>query len=379
MTRRGSRFWNRGWAGRWLARPGRSRWRGGRLGPRIVAIGGGTGLSTMLRGLKQHSSELTAVVSVGDDGGSSGRLRTAFGIAPPGDVRNCIGALSQADPVAEQLFQYRFATGGELDGDSLGNLMLAALTDLTGDFRAAIQEVSRLLRVRGRVLPVHDEKLALVATHTDGTKSTGEAQISAARRPIARLELRPRPTALATDIRDAITAADLVVLGPGSLFTSVIPPLLVPGMKEALLQTEAQIMYVCNVMTQPGETDQYSVAAHAKAIEAHTAPGLLDVVVANEQPVEEKLARRYEAHGQEPVALESGADWSLRAAVASAALVSATEVVRHDPDALSTLLLSLARRPARRPRLPWRRHAGSTTVRRVGDLVATLRPPAPTK
>ena len=319
----------------------------GRKPPKIVAMGGGTGLSTMLRGLKDHTSSLTAVVTVGDDGGSSGRLRSDFDIIPPGDIRNCLVALSDAGPTMEALFQYRFGQeSGTLQGHSFGNLLLTALSQITGDFRQAVREATRILNVSGRVLPATDRKFALVATHPDGSRTTGEAQITSARsdrsrKPIARLELKPTPAPVDAEICQALAEADLIVLGPGSLYTSVIPNCLVPGMTDAMKAARAPIVYVCNVMTQPGETDGYSVADHLRAIEDHTEPGLVDAVIVNTRPIDERLLLNYHASGQEPVVWNAAAaaEWPFRATVVASDLASQTDVVRHDPALLAGLLI----------------------------------------
>ncbi|MGE0430802.1 MAG: uridine diphosphate-N-acetylglucosamine-binding protein YvcK [Planctomycetota bacterium] len=319
----------------------------GRKPPKIVALGGGTGLSTMLRGLKEHTDRLTAIVTVGDDGGSSGRLRSDFDIIPPGDIRNCLVALADAGPTMEALFQYRFGQeSGTLQGHSFGNLLLTALSQITGDFRQAVREATRILNVSGRVLPATDRKFALVVTHPDGSRTTGEAQITRGqRKPISRLDLKPTPAPVDAEIREALAEADLIVLGPGSLYTSVIPNCLVPGMVDAMRDSPAPIVYVCNVMTQPGETDGYTVADHLRAIEAHTESGLVDAVVVNTRPIDERLLLSYRASGQEPVVWDAAAAaaWSFSAMVVPADLASQTELVRHDPARLARLLIERIR------------------------------------
>lgn len=312
--------------------------------PRIVALGGGTGLSTMLRGLKAATDAITAIVTVTDDGGSSGRLRKTFDIVPPGDIRNCLVALSEAGPTLEALMQYRFSNETDFPGHSFGNLLLTVLTQITGDFRAAVREASQLLRVRGQVLPATDRKVALVATHQDKSKSTGEVQIAKARRAIRKIELKPVPAPIHDDIHKAIVGADLIVLGPGSLFTSVIPNCLVPGMVEALIGSPAPKVYVCNVMTQPGETAGYSVADHVAAIERHARAGLLDFVIVNDTAIDDRLVRKYEADAQMPVPFSPSDPWPFRAEVVTAPLASQTDLVRHDPRALAALIVDLAQR-----------------------------------
>ena len=255
-------------------------------GPRIVAIGGGTGLSALLRGLKEHTSNLTAVVTVADDGGSSGVLRTSLGIPPVGDIRNCIAALADAEPLMSDLLQYRFPETAEgeaqgLGGHAVGNLLLAAMTAVEGgDFEEGVRRINRILAVRGQVVPVSPEPLTLHAELADGRIVDGQSSIMAVD-GIQRLWLTPKDVPASTDAMRAIAEADLVVIGPGSLFTSLLPSLLLPEIREALLATPAPIFYVCNVATQAGETAGFDLAAHVEALVAHTAPGIVDVVLAN--------------------------------------------------------------------------------------------------
>ncbi|MCK6439043.1 MAG: YvcK family protein [Planctomycetes bacterium] len=247
--------------------------------PSIVAIGGGTGMASLLRGLKEHTDKITAVVTVADDGGSSGRLRKDFDILPPGDIRNCLVALADVGPVLEELFQYRF-TESDLRGHSFGNLFLAALTRITGDFSKAVEEANRILNVRGRVLPATLTKVALVAHHSDGTKSTGESLIGRGRgKWIERISLKPEPEPASKEIINAIEGADMIVLGPGSLYTSVIPNLLISGILPAIADAPAIKAYVCNIMTQPGETGGYTAADHVDALLRHATPNMLDFAV----------------------------------------------------------------------------------------------------
>ena len=255
-------------------------------GPRIVAIGGGTGLSALLRGLKEHTSNLTAVVTVADDGGSSGVLRESLGIPPVGDIRNCIAALADAEPLMSELLQYRFpaTADGEapgLGGHAVGNLLLAAMTAVEGgDFEEGVRRINRILAVRGQVVPVSPEPLTLHAELADGRIVDGQSSIMAVD-GIQRLWLTPKEVSASTDAMRAIAEADLIVIGPGSLFTSLLPSLLLPEVREALLATPAPIVYVCNVATQAGETAGFDLAAHVEALVAHTAPGIVDVVLAN--------------------------------------------------------------------------------------------------
>jgi uncharacterized cofD-like protein len=257
-------------------------------GPRIVAIGGGTGLSILLRGLKEHTSNLTAIVTVADDGGSSGVLRAELGIPPVGDIRNCIAALADAEPLMSEVLQYRFPdTPGEdaqgLAGHALGNLLIAAMTAVEGgDFEDGVRQVNRILAVRGRVLPVTATPLTLHARCSDGAVVDGQSQIMRTA-GIERVWLSPTEVHASEDALTAIAEAELIVLGPGSLYTSLLPSLLLPAIRDALLAADALRVFVCNVATQDGETAGFDLAAHLDALTAHTAPGLVDVVLANNQ------------------------------------------------------------------------------------------------
>ena len=250
-------------------------------GPKVVAIGGGTGLSCVLTGLKDYSRDITAVVSMGDDGGSSGKLRQELNINPPGDVRKCLIALADEEPLMSELLDFRFPEH-ELGGHNFGNLFLTALARIRGDFGEGVREANRILSVRGRVLPVTLEHVSLVATHEDDTKTTGQAAISKTQKRIRRLEIRPDPMPVAADIANAIENADLIVVGPGSLYTSVIPNLLISGMCEALARSKAKKVFVCNIMTYEGETRGYELADFLKALDEHTYPHrIYDYVLVN--------------------------------------------------------------------------------------------------
>src|ERR1700694_1818262 len=255
-------------------------------GPRIVCIGGGTGMPTVLRGLKHHSANITAIVTVGDDGGSSGRLRREHGILPPGDFRNNIVALAEVEPLMARLFQYRFAEGSPLGGHSFGNLFVLAMTGVTGSFEHAVRETSRVLAVQGVILPSTLQDVQICAVFDDGSETCGESSIPEVGNPIQRLYLKPEHPAAQPEAVAAILEADLIVVGPGSLYTSVVPNLLVEGIAKALLQSDGLKVYVCNVATQPGETDGYDVDAHVSALVCHL-PGQtnpFDVVVATMHP-----------------------------------------------------------------------------------------------
>lgn len=257
-------------------------------GPRIVTIGGGTGLSILLRGLKKYSGNLTAIVTVADDGGSSGRLRRSLGLPPPGDIRACIAALSDDEDLLTQLFRYRFLEGEELNGHSFGNLFIAALAGVTGSFDQGIMEAARILSIRGTVLPSTMKDVALLADKTpemavEAFRIEGESQISETPGRIRRVHLEPNDPPAYPGAIQAVLNADMIVIGPGSLYTSVIPNLLVPDLVKAIRTSQAFKVFVCNVATQHGETDGYDCKQHVDAIERHIGRGLVDVVVANKR------------------------------------------------------------------------------------------------
>lgn len=314
-------------------------------GPKVVCIGGGTGMPAVLRGLKEYTANITAIVTVADDGGSSGRLRRELGILPPGDFRNCIVALAQAEPLMARLFQYRFGPGSGLEGHSFGNLFVVAMSGVTGSFEEAIQETSRVLAVRGRVLPSTLEDLTLWAELDGHGTVEGESNIGKSTRPIRRVHLHPdRPAAYPEAVR-AILEADLIVVGPGSLFTSVVPNLLVDGIAKALLASDAPTVYVCNVATQKGETDNFTVADHLAALLAHLPGNPFDYVLVNSN-------QRAQVPPNLGVSLVSARDlppelFGIR--VVSADLVDDAHPLRHDPDKLAQLLLRLYYERAQAP------------------------------
>ena len=254
-------------------------------GPRIVCIGGGHGLSNLLRGLKEYTGNLVAIVTVADDGGSSGRLRQELSMLPPGDFRQCIVALSDVEPLMTKLFQYRFGSGEGLDGHSFGNLFIAAMIGVTGNFEQAVRESSRVLNVRGQILPSTLSDVTLHAELTDQRVVAGEHHITSAGGRVERVSLQPEHVEAHAEAVAAIQSADLVVIGPGSLYTSVLPNLLVDGIAAAVRQTSALRVYVCNVATEAGETDHYDVLGHVEAIERHVGPGMLDIVLVNNRAV----------------------------------------------------------------------------------------------
>ncbi len=309
-------------------------------GYKIVAIGGGTGLSTMLRGLKRYTSNLTAVVTVSDDGGSSGRLQKELGVLPPGDIRNCLVALADDEAMVTDLFQYRFAEGEGLSGHSFGNLFLAAMTGITGNFDQAIKESSRVLNVKGRVLPATLSVARLCARLADGTIVEGESNISRTTRPIAEVYLDPGFAAPLPEVIEAIRDADAIILGPGSLFTSIMPNLLVDRIAREIEAASAVKMYVCNVMTQPGETDGFTASQHLRALLDATRARVCDIVVVNEQ-LPEKLRAVYAQEGQLPVEVDLAAIEALGVRPVTARVISETQNVRHDSEHLASVVVGI--------------------------------------
>jgi uncharacterized cofD-like protein len=305
-------------------------------GPKIVAIGGGTGLSTLLRGLKQYSSNITAIVTVADDGGSSGRLRKEMGVLPPGDFRQCIAALADAEPLMVDLFQYRFNSGNGLSGHSFGNLFITAMTDITGNFEKAILESSRVLAVRGSILPSTLESVTLAAKMTDGTVINGESNIPHSDSKIEEVYLEPRNVGAYPGSLQAILDAEMVVIGPGSLFTSILPNLLVKQVVQALKASPALKVYVTNVATQPGETIGFDLSAHLQAIEDHVGKGVFDYILVNNNfDTEFKPEWNISPVRNDIVAVSGGTQ------IIEANLVDVSRPTRHDPEKLSKVLVKL--------------------------------------
>ena len=316
-------------------------------GPAIVAIGGGTGLSTMLRGLKKYTDRLTAVVTVADDGGGSGVLRRDMGMLPPGDVRQCMQALANIEPVMEKLLDYRFPEG-QLRGQSFGNLLLAALNGVTGSFEEAVAAMGQVLAISGRVLPVTNADVQLEAIFENGARVVGESRIfSAKKRQDCRIHhvrlLPEHPRALPEALR-AIGEADLILLGPGSLYTSVIPNLLVDGVADAVRAAHAQTFYICNIMTQDGETEGYTAADHIEALLRHGRAGLIDLCLANSAPIPRELAARYSAEDAELLRVDRERIASFGVALAEYPLLSSSGgYARHDPALLARAIMELYR------------------------------------
>ncbi len=312
-------------------------------GPNIVAIGGGTGLPNVLRGLKERTGNLTAIVTMADDGGSTGRLREEFGILPPGDFRNCIAALSDAEPLMQQLFQYRFEREGSvLDGHSFGNLFITAMVDVTGDFEQAVLESSRILAVRGRVFPSTLDNIQLHGIAEDGTVLEGESAIGKAHGRLRKVFLQPEdPTGYAPAVR-ALWEADMIVFGPGSLYTSVIPPLLVSDIKQAIKSNpHALKVYICNVATQPGETDNFNALAHVRVLQEQVGKRMFDYVLVNTNFASENKIKpewRVDAVKADELRAEARA---LGVEIISADVVNLDRPLRHDPDKLASALMRL--------------------------------------
>jgi uncharacterized cofD-like protein len=328
-------------------------------GVRVVAIGGGTGLSMLLRGLKHfvarrgHESErrpigdLAAIVTVTDDGGSSGRLRREYRVLPPGDIRNCMVALSQDEALLGRLFQYRFHAGRGLRGHSFGNLFLTALSHVTGDFAEAVRVSGEVLAIRGRIFPTTLENVSLEAAMTDGKIVLGETRIAKSGKKIRKLSLRPRRVRPLPEVLEAIRRADLILIGPGSLYTSILPNLLVSGVAEAIEKSSATRVFIANLMTQPGETEGFSLAEHVRVIYGHTRTRMIDWVVASNQNISPEVARRYRRRGAEQVRVDLPDLQRIGVRCLLDNLLEEHGVVRHNSARLSQLLIEefVERRP----------------------------------
>jgi len=309
-------------------------------GERVVAIGGGTGLSTMLRGLKEYSSNITAVVTMADDGGSSGKLRDD-GLLPPGDLRNCIAALAEAEPLMQQLFQHRFEGLGSLKGHSLGNLIVAAMYEIKGDFESAVRETANVLNIRGRVLPSTLDEVRLGARLADGSEIIGQCKVNKAEQ-IREVFLIPEAPSALPGVVAAIREADVIIIGPGSLYTSIIPNLLVPEIADAIRVSSAPKIYVCNVMTQPNETAHMKASDHVRAIINHTGPGMVTHVLVNNGRVKEEVLERYRQTGADYVVPDEDAISMLGVRPLHGNFVDVTNLVRHNPQKLASAIFRLA-------------------------------------
>jgi uncharacterized cofD-like protein len=310
-------------------------------GPKIAAIGGGTGMPNVLKGMKEFTGNLSAVVTVADDGGSSGRLRKDYRILPPGDIRNCLVALADEETLLGRLFQYRFSQGKELKGHNFGNLFITALTHVVGDFPTAVNESSKVLAIKGKVLPVSLDNIELSARLSDGRVIKGESAIPKAGGHIDRVFITPEKAKPYTPALDAIKNADAVIIGPGSLYTSIIPNLLVPGIKEALLNTKSVKIYICNIMTQEGETDGYSVSEHLKAIFTHTGHKMVDYVIANNKLPSDEVLKRYESEKAYPVKIDRDAISGMGVTLIQGKLFADGSFIRHSPEQLAKMIMKI--------------------------------------
>lgn len=310
--------------------------------PRIVIIGGGTGLPVLLRGLKKYPVDITAIVTVADDGGSSGRLRDDLQIPPPGDVRNVLAALSEVEPLIEEMFQHRFKTKNELSGHSLGNLILAAMTSITGNFVHAIQEMSKVLNVHGKVLPAANQGVVLHAELEDGTIVSGESKIPFSGKKIKKVFLTPPKIKALPESVAAIMQADLLIIGPGSLYTSILPNLLVPELGKAVCSAQAKKVYICNLMTQAGETLEYTASDHIKAIYDHMNCRFIDTILVNNKPIPLEIQKRYKKEYAEPVYFDVPKLLELGVELLQDEFVSLHHgTIRHDTNKVAEILYSL--------------------------------------
>jgi len=308
-------------------------------GPKVVTVGGGTGLSVLLRGIKEYTSNITAIVTVADSGGSSGRLRQQFDILPPGDIRNCLVALADAPTLMRDLFQFRFDKSSELSGHSFGNLFITAMTRLTGDFEKAVKETSKVLALRGQVIPSTLNNVMLVAEHKDGSITEGEDQIPKAHRPINKVSLKPDQSAATPEAIRAIREAQIIVLGPGSLYTSIIPNLLIREITDAIVAANAIKVYVCNVMTQPGESDGYKASDHIRALINHSHPRLIDYCIVNIGEIPSEILKRYQQENSFSVINDRRNIENMGyRAIEDDIVITEGDVVRHDPMKLAKII-----------------------------------------
>jgi len=310
-------------------------------GPRVTVIGGGHGLSTLLHGLKEYTSNITAIVTVADDGGSSGRLREEFDILPPGDIRNCLVALADAEHLMGRLFQFRFSEGIGLKGHNFGNLFITVMSRLTGDFEDGVRASSKVLAIRGRVVPSTTSKIVLESLHTDGSKTIGESKIPDASAPIEKVYIKPTDCVPTKSALEAIRKADVIVLGPGSLYTSIMPNLLIKGLADEILKSRAKKIYVCNVMTQAGETDGYKASDHLEALIKHTRKGIVDYVVANTGNVPAELLGKYSEEKAYPVVLDTNNIKRLGCETIKSNVINTEDYIRHNSHKLAQIIIDL--------------------------------------
>jgi len=309
---------------------------------KVVTIGGGTGLSVLLRGLKKYPLEITAVVTVADDGGSSGKIRSDMNIPSPGDIRNVIAALSDVEPYLEKMFQYRFDSG-EVKGHPVGNLMIAAMTDIHGDFSTAVKVMSRILNVRGTVLPTTNDIATLNAVLSDGEIIRGESSITKAGGVIDHVYITPSRVKPNEDVLKAIEEADYIIMGPGSLYTSIIPNLVISKVSEKIRESNAKKIYVCNVMTQHGETDNYTVSDHIVAINKHVEENIFDLVIANSREFDDSILSKYHKEKQEPVKIdqEKIKELGIKLIKNNDVGIVDNNTIRHNADKVSELIYEI--------------------------------------
>lgn len=310
-------------------------------GPKVVAIGGGTGLSNLLRGLKEYTSNITAIVTVADNGGSSGKLRNELDILPPGDIRNCIVALADQEPLMEDLFQYRFYKQGDLQGHSFGNLFIAAMTEVLGDFEEAVEESSKVLAIRGKVLPSTNEKVNLGAVYKDGSEMLGESEIPNDKKDIKGVYLKPGSVKINNRAKKALLEADYILVGPGSLYTSLLPNLLIEGMVDSIKKSQAKKIFITNVMTQPGETTGFSAYDHLKAVYDHIEDQIFDFTIVNKNKSIQKLLNKYAQEGAYPVENDIKNLQKLNIKVLEDNLIQTGDFIRHNPQKLAELIIDL--------------------------------------
>ncbi|MCT2537315.1 YvcK family protein [Aquibacillus koreensis] len=308
----------------------------------VVVLGGGTGMPVLLRGLKNYPIDLSAIVTVADDGGSSGRLRSEMAMPAPGDIRNVIAALSDVEPMLMDLFQHRFTQGNGLSGHSMGNLLLAAMTSVTGDFYNGIKEISRVLNVKGNIYPIANQNMYLHAEMEDGQIISGESNIPLANKKIKRVFLKPEPVLPLPEAIQAIKEARLVVIAPGSLYTSTLPNMIVPQIGDALKNTQGKVVYVCNVMTQQGETNGYSAADHVQAITNHVGEGCIHSIIVNNRPIQGDVRQVYAEENAEPVIYDVDRLIGMGLEIIEADIIDhSKKMLRHDTAKVAKLLYSL--------------------------------------
>lgn len=310
-------------------------------GPKIVAIGGGTGLSTALEGLKEYTANITAIVAVSDEGGSSGRLREEFGILPPGDIRNCLVSLAEAPQLMRDLFQYRFKEGNGIKGHSFGNIFITAMTQVTGSFKDAIKESSIVLAIRGRVLPSSLNKIRLLAEYSDGTVKEGEDKIPDEEKSIKRIKLVPHDAKPNPEAVEAIKEADIILLGPGSLFTSIVPNLLIDELRTQIIESDVMKLYLCNVMTQHGETDGFTAFDHLNMIISHASRNIINCCLVNSGRLKYGLLLNYAKEKSFPVLFDRERFRKVGVSVFEDDVVSQSNYLRHDPHKAARAVMNI--------------------------------------